>query len=79
MGMSKSIKVIFSLTLVVFLALAATKLEARYIDYHALRGGDHEFGCSKLHPNFCKKQETNPYTRGCEPGERCRESEGPKK
>ncbi|KAF8053212.1 hypothetical protein N665_1449s0015 [Sinapis alba] len=72
MGMSKSIKFIFSLALVVFLALAATKIEARYIDYRALHNGDPSFGCSKIHPIFCKKQQANPYTRGCEPGQRCR-------
>ncbi|KAH0857526.1 LOW QUALITY PROTEIN: hypothetical protein HID58_085787 [Brassica napus] len=72
------IKVIFSLALIVFLALAATKIDARYIDYHSLRGGDHGFGCSKLHPIFCKKEEANPYTRGCEPGQHCRDDLGEK-
>ncbi|XP_018464858.1 protein RALF-like 9 [Raphanus sativus] len=71
MGISKTIKVIFSMALVVFLALAATKIEARYIDYGALHHGDPSFGCSKLHPQFCKKQEANPYARGCETIERC--------
>lgn len=37
MGMSKSIKVIVSLVFVVFLALAATNIEAaRYIEYPSL-------------------------------------------
>ncbi|KAJ4877291.1 P-loop nucleoside triphosphate hydrolases superfamily protein with CH (Calponin Homology) domain [Raphanus sativus] len=46
-------------------ALTTTNVEAtRYIGYDALRHGDHEFGCSKLHPQFCKKVQANPYTRG---------------
>lgn len=72
MGMAKTIKIIFSLAFVVFLAFAATNVEAtRYIGYDALRHGDHEFGCSKLHPQFCKKVQANPYRRGCEAIERC--------
>ena len=78
MGMSKSIRVIFSLVIVVFLALSATKIEARYIDYGALHNGDPSFGCSELHPQFCKKDEANHYSRGCEPGEHCRDSVVPK-
>ena len=71
--MSKSVKMIFSLVLVVFLALAATNVEARYINYRDL-GSDHSLNCDKAHPITCKKQEANPYQRGCERGERCRGS-----
>ncbi|WZZ13414.1 hypothetical protein YC2023_106503 [Brassica napus] len=76
--MSESIKVIVSLFLVVLLALAATQTESRYINYHALHG-DHSLICDKAHPNTCKKEEANPYTRGCETIDRCRgQSLGPK-
>ncbi|KAL0718802.1 hypothetical protein Bca4012_068125 [Brassica carinata] len=73
MGMSKNVKVIVSLVLVVFLALEATNIEARYIDYHAMHG-DHSLACDKAKPWTCKKQEANPYHRGCEKAERCHES-----
>ncbi|VYS49669.1 unnamed protein product [Arabidopsis thaliana] len=73
MGMSKSIKVILSLALVVFLALAGTKVEAtRYITYPAIDRGDHAVHCDKAHPNTCKKKQANPYQRGCEKINRCR-------
>ncbi|XP_018455390.1 protein RALF-like 9 [Raphanus sativus] len=74
MGMAKTIKVIFSLAFVVFLAFAATNIEARYISYFGLHKGDPEFGCSKLHPQFCKKVQANPYRRGCEASQRCRDN-----
>ncbi|WZZ86481.1 hypothetical protein YC2023_115060 [Brassica napus] len=78
MGMSESIKVIVSLFLVVLLALAATQTESRYINYHALHG-DHSLICDKANPSTCKKEEANPYTRGCEKIDRCRgQSLGPK-
>ncbi|WZZ86477.1 hypothetical protein YC2023_115056 [Brassica napus] len=78
MGMSESIKVIVSLFLVVLLALAATQTESRYINYHALHG-DHSLICDKANPSTCKKEEANPYTRGCEIIDRCRgQSLGPK-
>ena len=77
--MSKSIKVILSLALVVFLALAATKVEAtRYITYPAIDRGDHAVHCDKAHPNTCKKQVANPYRRGCGTIERCRRDTGRK-
>ncbi|KAG2279756.1 hypothetical protein Bca4012_047849 [Brassica carinata] len=73
MGMSKSIKVIVSLALVVFLAFAATKIEAaRTIDYPTLNK-DHGLACDKLHPKICKKQEINHYQKGCEESEHCRD------
>ncbi|VVA93808.1 unnamed protein product [Arabis nemorensis] len=73
MGMSKSLKVILSLALIVFMALAATKVEAgRYINYRDLDGGDHARMCDKRFPETCKKHQANPYHRGCENIERCR-------
>ncbi|CAN7037738.1 hypothetical protein BRARA_B00540 [Brassica rapa] len=72
MGMSKSIKVIVSLAFVVFLAFAATKIEAaRTIDYAAL-DKDHALACDKLNPKTCKKQEMSHYSKGCEQSEHCR-------
>ena len=77
--MSKSIKVILSLALVVFLALAATKVEAtRYITYPAIDRGDHAVHCDKAHPNTCKKKQANPYRRGCGVLEGCHRETGPK-
>ncbi|XP_019085786.1 PREDICTED: protein RALF-like 9 [Camelina sativa] len=74
MGMSKSVMVIVSLVLVVFLALAATKTEAsvkKYIDYGAFTND--EINCDKAHKANCKKKEVkNPYTRGCYKTHRCR-------
>ncbi|CAH8256233.1 unnamed protein product [Arabidopsis lyrata] len=79
MGMSKSIKVILSLALVVFLALASIKVEAtRYITYPSINHGDHATHCDKAHPNTCKKKEANPYKRGCEILERCRGGSTPR-
>ncbi|XP_018437681.1 protein RALF-like 15 [Raphanus sativus] len=72
--MSKNVKVFVSLVLVVFLALAATNIEARYINYGDLNGGDHALACDKANPGSCKKQEVNHYRRGCETEERCRGS-----
>ncbi|CAA7029743.1 unnamed protein product [Microthlaspi erraticum] len=72
MGMSKNLKVVLSLVFLVFFALAATKLEARAIDYRDLYRGDHARACDKAHPETCKKQQANPYTRGCEKTNRCR-------
>ncbi|CAH8352580.1 unnamed protein product [Eruca vesicaria subsp. sativa] len=74
MGMSTSVKVIVSILLAVFLALAATSTEARFINYRDLSRGDHALACNKAKPGTCKKQEVNPYHRGCESAERCRES-----
>ena len=74
MRMSTNVKVLVSLVLVVFLALAATNIEARYINYRDLGSGDHSLACDKANPSTCKKQEVNPYHRGCETAERCRES-----
>ncbi|CAN7111469.1 protein RALF-like 15 [Brassica rapa] len=74
MRMSKNVKVLVSLVLVVFLALAATNIEARYIDYRDLNSGDHSLACDKAKPSTCKKQEANHYHRGCETVERCRGS-----
>ncbi|VYS49668.1 unnamed protein product [Arabidopsis thaliana] len=80
MGMSNSIKVILSLALVVFLALAGTKVEAsvRYITYPAIDRGDHAVHCDKAHPNTCKKKQANPYRRGCGVLEGCHRETGPK-
>ncbi|CAH8315780.1 unnamed protein product [Eruca vesicaria subsp. sativa] len=78
MGMSKIIKVIVSLALVVFLALAATKTEAKlmppqWLKYEPIKIGDHSFGCDKeKHPKSCKPEQANPYHRGCHPSQRCR-------
>ncbi|CAL9237901.1 unnamed protein product [Arabidopsis halleri] len=72
MGMSKSVKVILSLVLVVFLALAATKTEAKVINYRDLYRGDHSRNCDRANPASCKKQEANPYRRGCETTLHCR-------
>ncbi|CAH2047899.1 unnamed protein product [Thlaspi arvense] len=72
MGMSKSVKVILSLFLVVFLAFAATNIEARAINYRDLNNGDHSSGCDKANPATCKKRPVNPYNRGCEESHRCR-------
>ncbi|KAF3537888.1 hypothetical protein F2Q69_00018797 [Brassica cretica] len=72
--MSKSIKVIVSLAFVVFLAFAATKIEAaRTIDYHVIEKGDHAFGCDRLHPQSCKKQAASHYHKGCEESQHCRD------
>ncbi|XP_019083636.1 PREDICTED: protein RALF-like 9 [Camelina sativa] len=76
MGMSKSVKVILSLALVVFLALAATTTEAKYIDYGDMNRGDHARNCDKARPESCKKVEANPYKRGCELATRCRRNPG---
>lgn len=75
MGMSKSVKVILSLVLVVFLALATTKIEARVINYRDLRK-DHSKECDRANPDSCKKQVANPYTRGCSASTRCRRAPG---
>ncbi|CAF2152959.1 unnamed protein product [Brassica rapa] len=74
MRMSKNVKVLVSLVLVVLLALAATNIEARYINYRDLRSGDHSLACDKAKPSTCTKQEVNRYQRGCETADRCRES-----
>ena len=72
--MSKNGKVFVSLVLVVFLALAATNIEAkRFLGYGGLHNGDHSLVCDKANPSTCKKQEANPYHRGCEAAERCHE------
>ncbi|KFK40689.1 hypothetical protein AALP_AA2G028700 [Arabis alpina] len=74
MGMSKNLKVILSFVFLVFLALAATKVEAgRFINYGDLNSGDHSLRCDKRFPQTCKKHEANPYHRGCETVERCHE------
>ncbi|CAH8256235.1 unnamed protein product [Arabidopsis lyrata] len=79
MGMSKSIKVILSLALVVFLALATTKVEAtRYISYPSINTGDHAPHCDKAHPHTCWKKEANPYRRGCGVLEGCHRETGRK-
>ncbi|KAL1200072.1 Protein RALF-like 9 [Cardamine amara subsp. amara] len=70
MGMSKSVKVILSLALVVFLALSATKVEARYIGYGGMHA-NHGIMCDRTRPATCKQPEVNPYIRGCEKAERC--------
>ncbi|EOA34830.1 hypothetical protein CARUB_v10022412mg [Capsella rubella] len=73
MGMSKSVKFILSLVLVVFLALAATKTEAsKFIDYGDLKRGDHSRNCDRARPESCQKEQVNPYRRGCEKSQRCR-------
>ena len=74
MRMSKNVKVFVSLVLVVFLALAATNTEARYINYRDLSNGDHALACDKAKPWTCKEQEVNHYHRGCETDEHCRGS-----
>ncbi|KAL1191678.1 Protein RALF-like 9 [Cardamine amara subsp. amara] len=72
MGMSKSVKVILSLALAVFLALAANKIEAtKYIDYGPIKSGNHGIMCDRTRPETCKLPEANPYTRGCEDINRC--------
>ncbi|KFK40691.1 hypothetical protein AALP_AA2G028900 [Arabis alpina] len=77
MAMSKNLKMILSLALIVFMALAATKTEAiRYIHYGDLNFGDHSLRCDKRFPQTCKKHEANPYQRGCETIERCRRHVG---
>ncbi|ESQ29280.1 hypothetical protein EUTSA_v10024096mg [Eutrema salsugineum] len=72
MKMSKSLKVILSLVFIVFLALAATKIEARAINYRDLIRGDHGMPCDKAKPGSCTKQPANPYKRGCEESQHCR-------
>ncbi|KAL0728138.1 hypothetical protein Bca4012_024231 [Brassica carinata] len=72
MGMSKSMKVIVSLALVVFLALEATNIEAvRDIDYNAIKQGDHDLSCAER-PSSCKRVEVNRYHEGCENSKHCR-------
>ena len=79
--MSKSIKVIVSLAFVVFLALAATKMEAtrtisieatRSISYGAIYSGDHAIGCDVHHPQNCQRKEANHYHEGCQNNQHCR-------
>lgn len=72
MGMSKNRKVVLSVVFLVFFALAATSIEARAIDYRDLYRGDRAKACDKAHPETCKKQPANPYKRGCEIANRCR-------
>ena len=80
MGMSKSIKVIVSLAFLVFLALAATKIEAaRHIEYPPIRSGDAAHGCDVHHSKKCEKREANHYHRGCESNEHCRSAINPEK
>ncbi|CAN6924621.1 hypothetical protein Bca4012_089732 [Brassica carinata] len=74
MRMSTNVKVLVSLVLVVLLALAATNIEARYINYRDLPSGSHSLSCDKANPSTCAKQEVNRYQRGCETADRCRES-----
>ncbi|CAN8245113.1 unnamed protein product [Cochlearia groenlandica] len=72
MGMSKTLKTIVSLALLMFLAFAATNVEAKVIDYRDLYRGDHSKMCDKAHPETCKKEVANPYRKGCELIKRCR-------
>lgn len=70
--MSKSIKVIVSLVFVVFLALAATNIEAaRYIEYPSLFKGNHALHCDGTNTKKCERKEANPYDRGCTVSQHC--------
>ncbi|CAH8315815.1 unnamed protein product [Eruca vesicaria subsp. sativa] len=72
MGMSKIIKVIVSLALVVFLALAATKIEAEAVDYDVLIHGNTKACDTNKHPHGCPMEKVNRYRIGCHPSQHCR-------
>ncbi|KAF3444936.1 hypothetical protein FNV43_RR14629 [Rhamnella rubrinervis] len=45
---------------------------ARHLNYGAIDYGEIP-GCGPKHPENCQHEQSNPYTRGCLPFERCRQ------
>lgn len=73
MAVSKAMTVLSLSSLLVCAIFLGEEVEGLRIGYDALSRDDIP-GCGFMHPENCYKMKINPYQRGCEPEERCRNS-----
>ncbi|CAL9013648.1 unnamed protein product [Prunus brigantina] len=73
MAVSKAMTVLSLSSLLVCAIFLGEEVEGLRIGYGALSRDDIP-GCSFMHPENCYKMKINPYQRGCETEERCRNS-----
>lgn len=64
-------QIVQSFALIIIICIVMSTTKARSISAPAM-GADNPKGCGPGSPESCKMQPANPYTPGCEPGEKCR-------
>ncbi|KAE8650705.1 hypothetical protein Csa_010421 [Cucumis sativus] len=73
MIMSKRMTLVFIGILLVSFDMIMITNAKKFIDYGSIVAGDVSPGCSPTHPELCRVKSANPYQRGCNRIDRCRE------